>query len=379
MSSHHKKTHFRMFLILGALITTSGYAVRDTLPRSAAHRSLTPAEPMHTARAVHTATSLNDGTVLIAGGFARDRESNPFASAERFDPKAGVFASTGDMTTGRQSHSATLLPDGRVLITGGYAGAYLASAEIYDPASGTFTATSEMTTRRIAHRATLLSNGSVLITGGKASRSETLASAEIYDPIEGTFTSAKPMTTPRISHTQTLLPDGSVLIVGGTVGARSAGGVSASAELYDPISGSFNQAADMHTPRHKHAAVLMEDERVLVIGGSDERDGRGRYDTAEIFDPSTGTFLETGRLNSARFKLRGAVTLLADGDVLVAGGAAVVELFNPETERFTALPEQLDASRFFSTVTVMPDGRALITGGYDFQIESSAKAWVYAP
>ena len=106
---------------------------------------------------------------------------------------------------------------------------------------------------------------------------------------------------------------------------------------------------------------------------------RGRYDTAEIYEPSTGAFTETGRLNSARFKLRTAVTLLTDGKVLVAGGAEVLEVFDPETERFTPVPDQFDAARFFSTATVLQDGRVLITGGYDGQIQSTAKAWIYKP
>ena len=185
------------------------------------------------------------------------------------------------------------------------------------------------------------------------------------------------MTTARISHTQTLLVDGAVLITGGTPGRRQ--GPTTGAELFDPVTGTFRPVGAMTTARYKHAAVLMEDERVLVVGGSDESDWRGRYDTAEIYEPSTGAFTETGRLNSARFKLRTAVTLLTDGKVLVAGGAEVLEVFDPETERFTPVPDQFDAARFFSTATVLQDGRVLITGGYDGQIQSTAKAWIYKP
>ncbi len=377
MAFFKEKTSLTAFLALGVLLVVAVFAGWSESEPAAEAGALIVTKPMQTARAAHTATLLYDGTVLITGGFVRDRESDPFAGAERYDPERGVFIKAGAMTTGRQSHSATLLRDGRVLIAGGYDGSYLASAELYDPATGTFTATENMTAGRIGHRATLLADGKVLITGGATTGMKHVATAELYDPATDQFTPAGAMTTPRISHTQTLLVDGSVLITGGSSGRRR--GPTAEAEIFDPLTGAFRPAGAMTTARYKHAAVLMEDERVLVVAGSNEGDFHGRYDTAEIFDPATGTFSETSHLNSARFKLRTAVTLLTDGKVLVAGGSEMLEVYDPETERFTPVANQFDAARFFSTATLLQDGRVLITGGYDERIQSTAKAWIYKP
>ena len=375
MSIFKQRATLTALLALGLLLAVAAFAGRSDTEPPAEGGALLATKPMHTARAAHAATLLHDGTVLITGGFAEDRESDPFADAERYDPERGVFIEAGAMTTGRQSHAATLLRDGRVLITGGYDGSYLAGAERYDPADGSFIAIGNMAVGRIGHRATLLADGKVLITGGATSGMKRLASAEVYDPETSRFTPVGAMTTPRISHTQTLLTDGTVLITGGSGGR----GPTDAAELYDPATGTFSRVGDMVFARHKHAAELMEDERVLVVGGSNERDWRGRYDSAEIYDPYTRTFTETAKLNSARFKLRTAVTLLTDGRVLVAGGAEMLEVFDPETERFTPVSDQFDAARFFSSATLLQDGRVLITGGYDQRIRSTAKSWIYKP
>ncbi len=187
---------------------------------------------MTAARSAHTATLLQDGTVLIAGG------GNPrgiLASAELYDPVSGTFSATGSMTEGRYvifgtDPSAQLLQDGTVLIAGGYGvTGILASAELYDAVSGTFSATGSMITARAEYTATLLQDGQVLITGGNDRPDSVTANAELYDPITGTFTATGSMTTARLFHTATLLQDGQVLITGGQNFVRAL----SSAELYE--------------------------------------------------------------------------------------------------------------------------------------------------
>jgi hypothetical protein len=135
----------------------------------------------------------------------------------------------------------------------------------------------------------------------------------------------------------------------------------------------------MTIPRHKHDAVLLADGRVLLIGGSDARDDLGLYDTAETYDPRTGTFAAVGRLQHPRYKLRFASLLLPDGRVIVAGGAAVPELFDPRTNVFTALDGSFGRAPYFGAATLLDDGRALVTGGYSDQGPASDAAWLIRP
>jgi len=152
------------------------------------------------------------------------------STALRASVKHACWNDTGSMTTARASHTATLLPGGKVLIVGGSdASSTLATAELYDPVAGTFTATGTMATARCWHTATLLPSGQVLIAGGTGDAGS-LASAELYDPPLGTFTATGNMTATRETFTATLLSSGEVLIAGGL----GSSGNLASAELYDP-------------------------------------------------------------------------------------------------------------------------------------------------
>jgi len=205
---------------------------------------------MATDRAYHTATLLTDGRVLVAGGAQDGVRGGPVA--ELYDPISGTWTAAGNMITPtpRSGHTATLLPDGKVLVVGGvhsieHSIEPVASAKLYDPESGTWSATQGLVEPRSGHSATLLPNGSVLVAGGMTSEStsgsgghELLASAELYDSASGTWSATASMVDARQAHTATLLPDGSVLVAGGN-GFRSPPGgvVLASAELYNPGSG----------------------------------------------------------------------------------------------------------------------------------------------
>lgn len=337
---------------------------------------ISPIRNMTAKRAAHTATLLDNGKVLIAGGFVGDGVS--LSGVEMFDPKTGAFTSSENLSTARAGHTATLLPNGKVLIAGGYNGNYLNSAELFDPVTNRFTPAGQMVTARSEHVATVLSDGKVLLAGGVGAGWTFLADAELYDPKTNSFTATGAMTTARESHTATLLNGGKVLITGGHKGRRSAITIYTSAEIYDPATGTFTAAGNLTVKRHKHDAVRLSDGRVLIIGGSDERDGAGAYQNTEIFNPADGSFTPVkNNMNAARYKLQGTAILLKSGKVLIAGGAARAEVFDPASNSFSLAGGDMRTKRLFATATLLKNGQVLITGGYTDGILVSADAWIY--
>jgi hypothetical protein len=339
--------------------------------------ALKPVGPMLVTRQSHTATLLPDGKVLIAGGGDRNVS---FAGAELYDPATGGFSETGPMTTARAAHEAVLLPNGKVLITGGMGQDHdtIASAELYDPATRRFTPTGGMQIARHAHRATLLKNGKVLITGGLSPSWPQQRLAEIYDPETERFSPAGEMAVPRGDHTATLLRNGQVLLGAGSTGRSINEAVTDTAELFDPATNRFTTTGKLAAPRHKHAAVALRDGKVLVIGGAESR-LRGFYTSAELYDPATGRFSATGGMSLARYKFRDAAALLTDGKVLVAGGGTRLEIYDPSTGVFSLLPDRVTTALRYSTTTLLMDGAALIAGGYSEEGLPSAGAWLYVP
>ena len=324
---------------------------------------------MGAAKATHTATRLLDGRVLIAGGYDG---SCHIRETELYTPATRTFAAAAPLGVARCDHTATLLADGRVLIAGGIAlRETLRTAELYDPSRDAFIATGDMTLPRDGPTATLLRDGTVLVTGG-IDEGRPVASAERYDPAKRTFTRVGDMRVARMAHTATLLADGRVLVVGGS---SSRGQIESSAEIFDPSTGEFAPTKTMTVPRYKHAAVALADSRVLIVGGSDARDFAGRYATAEIFDPRDGEFHVTAPMSSRRYKVTSAVAALATGEVLVAGGADIAEVFDGRA--FVPVSGTLDANWSFAAATPLLDGSVLITGGYDDRIRPTAGAWLF--
>ena len=311
-----------------------------------------------TERAVHTATALPGGRVLVAGGCVTDGCSTATASTEAvYEPAAGVRAGP-EMAAPRVGNMATRLHGDRVLLAGGYAGegmGALDTAEVCDPAR--CTAAGALADPRGAHAATRL-RGDVLITGG-FDEGRALRRVERFDARAGRFRPAAPMLRAHEAHTATLLRDGRVLVAGG---ADSAGAALAAAELYDPRSGRWSATSALRDARTKHAAVRLPDGRVMVVGGAADRETRTRLATTELYDPRTGRFTPGPRLRSGRYKLPGAFVALADGRVLVAGDAPEVELLDPARGRVTLASGDLGAARAFATATRIGDEAPGIDG-----------------
>jgi hypothetical protein len=336
--------------------------------------SVRPSAPMLDPRSGHTATLLEDGRVLIAGGMRRNQDF--YRSAELYDPATGQFQTTGAMNLARVGPAAALLQSGKVLIVGGFVGhACTDSAEMYDPVNGKFTTIGKMTAVRGNPSATLLADGDVLITGGADHDSPGgVASAEIFHAASSKFEAVGSMHAGRIAQTSTLLADGRVLIAGGRGDS-----VTASAEIYDPAGKRFSPTGDMSTARYKHTAGRLADGRVLIAGGSDERDWHGALASAEIYDPRTGKFTSTSALNDSRFKLPGDAAQLASGELLIAGGSKTVEVYDPVTGKFLLALGQIDDARHFMTETKLKDGSVLLAGGYPNNDQATAATWIYRP
>ena len=331
-------------------------------------------DEMSTARATHQATLLGSGEVLITGGCSGGCDTT-LRSTELYKPGTRVFRPAAAMATARGSHVAIPITDGRVLVAGGWSELRVTrSAELYDPRSNSFVAAGSMTVERAAPMAARLPDGRVLITGGVTSAFEPLASSELFDPSSSSFSSTASMSVPRVGHVAVSLADGRVLIIGGRPARR--GEILRTAEIFDPSTGKFQPTGSMSSPRHKHAAALLPDGRVLVLGGSDARDQGGRYRSSEIYDPKTGKFADGPDMRWPRFKLPDAVAVLPSGAVLVAGGAAQLELYDPGSQAFVPLQGELSGPRQFATASLLPSGEVLVLGGYDEQIRTSASAWL---
>lgn len=287
-----------------------------------------------------------------------------------------AFQRVGNMVQAHDGAQATLLTDGKVLVTGGilfqendYTGMPLAGAELFDPKTNQFTAISPMAgPRDDGHRAVRLKDGRVLIMGGTNGKIG-LRSAELFDPATRAFAAVSDMVAARTTPTTTLLNDGRVLVAGGL--NNDVHDPTASAEVFDATAKKFQVTGSMMAPRYRHSAVALPDGRVVVLGGYGPPNGQVLR-RVEIYDPKAGTFAAHGELVEARADM--TATLLPDRRILLVGGAYTdsngaivgmrksVEIYDPVSGQSTITDALTDARGFYAAAS-LADGRVLVTGG----------------
>ena len=326
-------------------------------------------------RAAHSATRLQDGRVLLAGGCNVDGcEEGIAGDALLFDPESDRFLPAGELVTARVGQRAVALADGSVLLMGGWTqDGPTGLVERYMPASGRFEPHGRLLEPRDGFSATLLADGGILVAGGYAEGMRRLASAERYDPASGRSTPTGAMASPRMSHTATRLADGRVLVAGGS---RSSRDVLDTLELFDPASGTFAPAGKLVTARHKHAAIA-QGERVLLVGGAAIPEQEGHFRDSEWWSP--GGVAAGPSMAQGRYKFLDSVAALPDGRWLVAGGGAQAELLDSGGAAFHPVPGRIGTALAFASATLLDDGRVLVAGGYDPEIRIHRQAWLLVP
>jgi N-acetylneuraminic acid mutarotase len=361
---------------LAAAATALGLAVAPAA--AATSGTFTATGGMHFAHTEGMATLLQNGQVLLTGGNSGGG-APALPSPELYNPASGTWTVTGQMNTPREDSAAALLSDGLVLVAGGTSQSgivALSSAELYNPATGTWSVTGSLHQGRSGvagdgdPSATLLPDGQVLVAGGEDANLDPLSSAELYNPATGTWSRTGSMTTPRAGQSATLLHSGQVLIAGGT-------GATAAAELYNPATGKFTATGSLSTPRGRNVATLLAGGDVLVTGRAQAFAERYHPATGQWSNASTGL---TACLSTMECRANSTATLLPTGNVLVAGGlvgltsnpqtTATAMLYHPDTNTWTSTGN-MTTPRENQTATLLKDGQVLMAGGTLFDHPSS--------
>ncbi|MBI4911897.1 MAG: putative Ig domain-containing protein [Acidobacteria bacterium] len=337
-------------------------------------RAFTTSGTMVTPRTWGASVLLDNGQILILGG---QTETELIAFAEIFNPATGQFRSTNPLPFPASTPTATLLPNGKVLVVSVPFIPSEPSALLWDPGSETFAPTGSLHAPRTHHSATLLANGKVLVAGGVSVPSGAmLGSAEIYDPTTGSWTLTGNLGGIRKDHAACLLPNGKVLIHGG----NRNGPMIPEAEVYDPGTGTFAPTANVPGPRDCHALVPLPNGKVLVVGGSNS--GWPVF-VSQLYDPASNSFQTSGAMNLPRASLTSVH--LGDGKVLAAGGFVGnsgddprCEVWDPATGNWT-LGAPMVVPRFAHQGILLKDGRVLFAGGYFLPVSGPivAKAEIY--
>ena len=338
---------------------------------------------MSTPRVYHTATLLQDGKVLVAGG--RNASEAALASSELFNPVTGQWTTTGNLNVARDQASAVLLPNGKVLIAGGEAAAYqdLTSAELYDPATGTWSLTGSMQETRVDFEMQTLPDGTVLAAGGQRQNTYGVtATAERYNPRSGTWSGVGSMHHTRGAPQSALLQNGHVLVSGGCQYGGCPGPIAPAGELFDPSTHTWTLASDPVEPRMQTEMVSLSDGRIFIAGGTSYAGGYWHPTSAvEAYNPAADQWSLLSPLGSPTENLLSAA--LPDSRVVVAGGAnsygqrlATSQLYDPTSDTWQSTGG-LAVPRMLTTTVTLTDGRVLTTGGRGYSSTALSSAEIF--
>ena len=306
------------------------------------------------ARINHTSTLLPSGKVLITGG-----DVGGFTkTCELYDPSTGTWSYTSSMSTARTTHTATLLSSGKVLIAGGFStSGAINTCEIYDPSTETWSNTDTLHISRHGHTANILPSGKVLVVGGGDIYGGPVDKSEVYDPSTGKWSQPSQMSDAVFFHTAVLLPSGKVWVAFGT-----------NCQLYDPSTDSWTLSGNI-TSRASHTANLLPSGKVLIVGGIGQYSYRK---DAELYDPSTNTLSNAGNMSEERDNFK--ALLLANGKVLVMGGGKsnygyqTCELYDPATNSWS-LADTMNTTHDRFGATLLKNDAVLVSSGYSPQCE----------
>lgn len=334
--SETRTQHVAVALNSDEMLVAGGYDFTTNLATSEVYNRFTDTwtpttNNMSSAHSTAAAVLLANGKVLVIGGW--DGSINTTV-CDLYDPGANSWSATGYLAYGRSYHTATLLDDGRVLVTGGYTGATNTPVcEIYDPVTGTWSQTDSLAIGRSYHTATKLQDGRVLVAGGyNPSAGFQLSSVEIFDPVTNTWNTSGSMADARAWHSASLLPDGRVMVAGGeffTGGTPYAYEGLASAEAFDPTSGTWTNLADMPGGLSYNQQFTLSSGEVLVVAGASQTD----YGSGFTYQPgATYLYQSSGNTwTSAAMNIDGRMQFAAasmNGFPMVTGGEdATCEIF----------------------------------------------------
>jgi len=322
---------------------------------------------MSAPRAAHHVLAMADGSVLFIGGCVADScETGPASSTvDRYDPAARQITPLGRLQAPRIDGAAAALPDGSVLLAGGWSGRSRSDlVERFDPRAGKSETVGRLSAPQDCSAVTL-PDGRVVLMGERT--------VDAFDPQSATVRQITANSPSLDSSTTTLLDDGRILVAGGGISGPPVD----LAYLFDPDTGKAETTGRLAAPRRKHGAARLPDGRVLLVGGSGAEDRRNKYRELEVYDPGAGVFSSVGETQEARFKIPDAVVLLGNGKVLVAGGADYPELIDPRDWSVRRVDVELGAMLNFSGAVLLASGDVLVAGGYgENTINPTDQVWI---